>query len=315
MQKRTAVVGLAAALTALLDLRAGPVPSGGPPPKFDPAHSAALFVGVRSFTEDNTLANVRYAVDDAVDLAYALSMDDDSRLVVPGRVVLALSGQAQKPESQHRLEELQARGATIVSASLARILSELDAQKGRTADDGMLVISFATHGVNDDGTQFLLAADSLLRYRQTLLSEATVRQVASGAARSLILVDACRQQLRADQRAGDADPRSAAVLLEKRMARISGQVVFSAAAAGAYAYDDDQRGNGVFTANVIDALHCRAATAAGVVTVGRLAAFVEDHVLDWIHRNRDPHARLATQLSCEGDTNRMPLAVCAKRAQ
>lgn len=38
---------------------------------FDAAHSAGLFVGVRDF-EDADFAEVPYAVDDAIDLAYLL---------------------------------------------------------------------------------------------------------------------------------------------------------------------------------------------------------------------------------------------------
>jgi hypothetical protein len=40
---------------------------------FDPQYSAALFVGVRDFT-DVTLAPVPYALDDAVDLAYEFAI-------------------------------------------------------------------------------------------------------------------------------------------------------------------------------------------------------------------------------------------------
>src|ERR1700686_2757436 len=76
--------------------------SGG----FDPAQSAALFVGVRDFTYDETVTEVRYAVDDAVDLAYVLAIGGKPHLVEPGRVILALSGDPQKPRSQQKLEAL-----------------------------------------------------------------------------------------------------------------------------------------------------------------------------------------------------------------
>jgi len=53
--------------------------------------SAALFIGVRDYVYDDTLTEVRYAVDDAIDLAYVLAIDRETRLVTPERVVLALS--------------------------------------------------------------------------------------------------------------------------------------------------------------------------------------------------------------------------------
>src|SRR5258708_4594744 len=45
------------------------------PATFDPAQSAGLFVGVRRFANDSELAEVRYAVDDAADLAFTLALD------------------------------------------------------------------------------------------------------------------------------------------------------------------------------------------------------------------------------------------------
>jgi len=62
-----------------------------PPTHIDLHASAGLFVGVQKFTKDSSLADVAFAVDDAVDLAYTISIEE--HLVPPERVVLALSGQ------------------------------------------------------------------------------------------------------------------------------------------------------------------------------------------------------------------------------
>lgn len=51
-----------------------------------------MFVGIRRFTHDADLDPVRYAVDDAIDLAYAVSLDRSVPLIAPDRVALALSG-------------------------------------------------------------------------------------------------------------------------------------------------------------------------------------------------------------------------------
>lgn len=274
--------------------------------------SAALFVGIREFPYDRTLAEVRYAVDDAVDLAYLVAMDRQPRLVEPKRVVLALSGNPQKRSSQKHLEELRAAGASIQPAREADVLKLLEQQAQEVGPNGILIVAFATHGISDDGSQFLMTADSLLRHRGTGVAEAKVREIVSQARvpRSVILIDACRQRLRADTRAGDADPRSAAAFMAA-LGRINGHVVISAAAAGKYAYDDDVRRNGVFTASVLDGLRCQAAAdERGYVTVDTLSQYVEHQVLSWIRRHRDPKARVATQLYCEGACRRMPLSAC-----
>ena len=88
--------------------RPSPPPSTTPV-NFDRSQSAALFVGVRRFTHDQTLTEVKYAVDDAIDLASVLALDRKVSLVTPRRVVLALSGTPQKPESQQRLDPTHRR--------------------------------------------------------------------------------------------------------------------------------------------------------------------------------------------------------------
>jgi hypothetical protein len=76
------------------------------------SQSAALFVGVRDFVDDDTLSEVEYGVDDAIDLAYVIAFERRPQLVEPKSVVLALSGDPQKPRSQRSLETLLAAGAT-----------------------------------------------------------------------------------------------------------------------------------------------------------------------------------------------------------
>jgi hypothetical protein len=306
-------------LLAIVPARAGvrkvkpaAVPEADVTGGFDPAQSAALFVGVRDFLYDETLTEVRYAVDDAVDLAYLLAMDGKTHLVDPERVILALSGDPQKPQSQQNLNALVAAGATVRPASQSDVLTLLERQARTAGRRGVLIVVFATHGISDEGAQFLLTASSLLRHRETTVSESEVRDIAarSDAARSLILVDACRQKLTSDARDGEPDPRSAAPLI-RAMSGVTGQVVFSAAAAGEYAFDDDVRRNGVFTAAVIDGLRCGATTdERGLVTVDTLAMYVEERVLTWVQKNRDPDARQATQLACPPKSKKMPLAVC-----
>jgi hypothetical protein len=167
---------------------------------FKPSQSAALFVGVRSFPDDTTIAEVRYAVDDAVDLATVLALNEKVRLVDPNRVILALSGDPQKSESKQNLERLIAAGAKVRPAGETDILNALDKQANAAGRDGILVIAFATHGLSYEGTQYLLNATSALRHRETTLSESKIREIASrsDAGRSLILVDACRERLRGD---------------------------------------------------------------------------------------------------------------------
>lgn len=281
--------------------------------RFDPAQSVALFVGAKSFLDDGMLEMVPYSVDDAVDLAYTFALDPRVALVQPRHVALALSDPTpRKAISQRRLAELKKRGAIIAPATQSQILKLLSMQAGAAGSDGIFIVAFASHGFSHDGSQYLLAANSLLRELSTAIPAARIFDLVakSNAARSLILIDTCRERVR-KQRATAPEERSAAPLI-RQMGLTEGQVVLYAAAAGKWAYDDDSRQNGVFTGAVLDGLQCRAGhDRSGMVTVDMLATTVERNVLSWIRTNLDPSMRNATQASIDGAARMMPLAICS----
>ena len=276
------------------------------------AQSAALFVGVRDF-DDRKITAVPYAVDDAVDLAYELTIGQSRPLVPPDRVALALSpGNPVKPESRRRLRELVAAGAKQYSAERQQVLRLLAQQSRLVGMDGILIVHIATHGVSTGGLQHLLARGSDFDDLQTMIATSTISQIVSDhdVARALILIDACRENLRRDRRAGEPDARSKAAFI-RVLTGVEGQVMISGAPRGGYAYDDDARRNGVFTATLIDGLRCAARKDAhGFVTVDGLYDYVSREVLRWVRQNRNKRARMATQLSCEGETKKMPLSIC-----
>ena len=278
-------------------------------PVFSRDAATGLFVGVRSFPHDSTLT-VPYAVDDAIDLAHRFSLDARVGLIPPARVVLALSGAPQKEESKRRLRELKDACARIVNdATSGDIHHLLKEQSARAGDNGLLVLSIATHGFQKDGDAYILGSTSDFGAPETSLRIATILDVAAQAKRSLIFIDACRDRIGQTSRGGEPDPAAAAPHIE-RMARVQGQAIFYAAAAGGYAFDDPIRGNGVFTAAVLDGLNCQASSPRGTVLVETLHTYVDREVRRWIRDNDKPPANPATQVSMEGETRNMPLSQC-----
>ncbi|MGN6185224.1 MAG: caspase family protein [Thermoanaerobaculia bacterium] len=278
----------------------------------DPSQSAALFVGVRRFTHDPDLTEVRYAVDDAIDLAYEVALGRTPSLVIPQRVALALSGDPRKAESQQRLEALRAAGAEIKPAEQPDILSLLDRQSRRAGRNGIFIVGIATHGFSVDGEPFALASSSLLQHHETAVSISKIFDIVttSDASRSLILLDTCRSRISARARATTADPDSAAPLLTA-LGKAHGNATFYAAAQGSFAFDDDERKNGVFTAAMLDGLRCAADTdARGLITVESLADFVNQRVLTWVRKHKDGAVKAGIQVTTDQDGRAMPLAVC-----
>jgi Caspase domain len=286
-------------------------PTSAVPPaaqEFSRAESTGLFVGVRVFPHDQTL-NVPYAVDDAVDLAYRFSLNQRSSLIPPRRVVVAISGRPQKPESQQRLRELKEAGARITGATSGDILNLLQEQAAAAGTRGLLVFSLATHGFIEGADAYILGSSSTFKSAHASLRMTTLFDIALRAQRSLIFVDACRDRTGAESRGAAPDPAAAAPLLN-RMDRVHGQVIFYAAAPGKYAYDDHVNRNGVFTRAVLDGLDCAASAPRGIVVAETLHRYVERAVHQWLEINNKDASPPVTQISLEGVTRNMPMSEC-----
>jgi hypothetical protein len=273
------------------------------PAVFDREQSAALFVGVREFPNDPALGEVRYAVDDAIDLAWVFALDPRVGLVTPERVVLAIEGKPQKRKSEERLRQLIARGAVVKKAGKNEIETLLARQASATGSGGVLIVGFATHGFSSDGASYVLASSSVYEQRGTSLPTAKILDIAKDAPRSIVFFDACRE--RQGTRAAPLPPPFIEGLTET-----AGQVVFTVS--GEYAYENSAARNGAFTAAVIDGLQCKAdRDARGFVTVDTLADYAEHRLVGWLRRYRDPFTRNAIRLTTDGESDSMPLASCS----
>lgn len=280
---------------------------------FNAEQSAALFVGVRAF-HDSNVAEVPFAVDDAIDLAYTFALEPKTTLLKPRHVILALSGAPHKRKTLEHLHALQATGAIVGEATSTDIFVFLRKQAESVGRDGIFIVSFATHGFSSEGVPFLLAESSQLGDRESAIPTTKILDIiaSSNARRSLVLLDACRERVNAATRAGAARLASGAPLI-KDMSNVDGQVVLYAAAAGKVAYDDDEAKNGVFTAKVLAGLRCKAErNEHGLVTAGTLSSYVRENVRSWLrkHHPAEDGGSDAIQVSMDGDTSGMPLAVC-----
>ncbi len=278
-------------------------------PRFSRDASTGLFVGIREFPHDRLL-EVPYACDDAIDLAYRFVFNQRVALLPPRRVVLAISGSPQKEESKQRLSELKEAGTRIVrSPSADDLLDLMKEQAARAGQEGLFVLSIASHGFQKNGDAFILGATSDFGAPETALRAAAIFDVAAKASRSLIFIDACRDRVQQGARGAAPDPAAAAPHI-RRMKNVRGQVIFYAAAPGEYAYDDPEHQNGVFTRAVLDGLNCEASAPNGTVLIDTLQTYVDREVRRWIRENKKRTVNPATQISMEGETRNMPLCEC-----
>jgi len=89
-------------------------------------------------------------------------------------------------------------------AAQSDVLTLLERQSRAAGRNGVLIVAFAAHGMNEEGRN-TCSGQLAIRHRETTVSESELRDIASHseASRSLILVDACRQKLTSDSRDGD----------------------------------------------------------------------------------------------------------------
>ncbi|MEA2344944.1 MAG: hypothetical protein QOF63_3113, partial [Thermoanaerobaculia bacterium] len=281
---------------------------------FVPAESAAVFIGVREFAEA-TIPPVLFTVDDAVDLAYAVAFPHPTRLVDPDRIVLAISGEPKKGESQRKLKELCDAGAERRHATQSDIFTAVEQRAARVGPNGLLIIGIATHGYIDetDGQHYLLAEGSLIRFHETVIRTDRLLQLAArpNVLRSLVFLDACRTNVTPDPTRSLPEHEGASAERFKRaFAQVNGRVVLKAAVAGRSAFEDIPLQNGVFTKAVLDVLKCSTdGDEQGLVTVTKLASLVDQKVVAWLHEHGEPHISRAIDFD-SGGAESMPLAQC-----
>jgi len=297
-------------------------------PPFDRDQSAGLFVGVNSFSHglcdgcaenEKKIADLRFDVDDAIDLAYRFSVQ--LGLIPPHKVRLLLAGQPWKEISRLRLDELARSGAIVIwQASKADILSCLSHLVGQhSGRSGLLVVSVASHGIIAKGDDYILGSDAVYEFLpETGLRTATLLDITSRApsARRLILIDACREKITEDARGTGPDPQTAS---SKQRSLLIGQTeglaVIVAARTGAWSYDDDRQKNGVFTRALLDSLQCEPCSDRDQeITVSTLAAAVDQRVADWTSVNRPALTKEKRGITrnTEGSIAAMPLLLCPR---
>ena len=280
-----------------------PSPPSEVPERFDPKQSAAIFMGARYFPNDPLLGEVRYAVDDAVNMAWLFALDTRVSLVAPDRVVLLLEGTPQKEKSKVQLRQLLDAGARIEHADKTTLESVLRRQAERVGGGGVLIASFATHGFSSDGASYIAASSSIHSDLPTSIATAKILDVTARAPRSLLFFDSCRE--RKDSRATPLPPPFVEALSQS-----AGQVALTVS--GDFAWENPEARNGAFTAAVIAGLQCKADTdRRGFITVDTLADYAEKRLLSYVRKHHDPYARHAIRVTSDGDSDAMPLASCA----
>ncbi|MCF7954285.1 MAG: caspase family protein [Phycisphaerae bacterium] len=249
--------------------------------------SAALFVGVNSFSEDNGLAGLKCAVNDAVEQAYVFV--SELKLVKPENCILCLSGEPTNPFIGKMLELLKQSGVEVTTATKPKILQSLRivGRIGQSRQD-IVIVSFSTHGFESRNGVYLMPTDGLRGFLDdTAIYSGTVKDSISKsrAGKKLLILDACRERVENSKSGGTGDAMSER--FQRAFAASTGFATLMSCSAGQYSYEDNESGHGVFSKFLLKALRGESPSdQRGFITVGSISEYVSANVSRWMLRNK-----------------------------
>jgi tetratricopeptide (TPR) repeat protein len=167
------------------------------------------------------------------------------------------------------------------------ILRRLSNLSTAVPKDGLLLVSFAGHGMERAGQAFLLPSDAQISDQISFLEETALnttrikeRIKESGVAQVLLLLDACRNDPggRADAPNPLTNAYTNAFNFDVRNREVQAFATVYATGIGQRAYEYTEKKQGYFSWALVEGLKGSAANDKGEVTLSQLVKFVQDTV-------------------------------------
>jgi hypothetical protein len=226
----------------------------------------ALVIGVDQY-KDGNISPLRGAANDAGKLASALV----DYAGFPKDQVILLS--TDQPEE---------RQPTRIN-----ILTYLSNITSTVPKDGLLLVSFAGHGLERGGQAFLIPTDARLTNDISLLEESAISVErmhkpikAAGVAQVVVLLDACRND--PGGRADAPNPLTQSYVkgfnFDVRNHEVQAFATIYATAVGERAFEYQEKRQGYFTWAIIEGMKGGAANPKGEVTLSGLVRYVQELV-------------------------------------
>jgi uncharacterized caspase-like protein len=168
------------------------------------------------------------------------------------------------------------------------ILRRLSNLRSIVPKDGLLLVSFAGHGIERNGRAFLLPSDAQVSGDVALLEETAinaevikdwVRQ--TGIGQVVLVLDACRNNPSAGRGDGSSTLTGAYTIgfnFDIRNREVNAFVTLYATEVGQVAYEFKEKKQGYFTWALVEGLKGGAANEQGEVTLAGLVKYLQDAV-------------------------------------
>jgi len=227
----------------------------------------ALIIGVDQY-RDRQITSLHGAANDARAIADALVRYAG---FPAGQVVLLASDQVAERQPTRN--------------NILRYLSNL---RGMVPTDGLLLISFAGHGMERGAKPYLLPSDAVASNDMMLLEDTAISVDrikesvrATGVGQVVLILDACRNDPTAGRSNGDnllTPSFTRGFSFDVRNRDVTAFVTLYATAVGQRAYEYAEKDQGYFTWALVDALKGGASNSKGEVTLGSLVRYLQETV-------------------------------------
>ncbi|HYJ88903.1 MAG TPA: tetratricopeptide repeat protein [Pyrinomonadaceae bacterium] len=167
------------------------------------------------------------------------------------------------------------------------ILRRLSNLSTAVPKDGLLLISFAGHGMERGGQAFLLPSDSQISDQVSFLEETAIslnrvkdRVKETGVGQVVMLLDACRNDPggRADAPNALSTAYTSAFNFDVRNREVQAFATVYATGIGQRAYEYTEKKQGYFSWAVVEGLKGAAANDKGEITLSQLVKYVQENV-------------------------------------
>jgi len=262
-----------------------------PPPQTQPAASSESSSGPSPASQANQITALpvsakRWALVIGVDkytdpqISPLKGSDNDARLIAN-----ALVRYAGFPQDQVIL--LSTDQPTERQPTRVNILRRLSNLSTAVPKDGLLLVSFAGHGMERSGQAFLLPSDAQISDQISFLEETAIsmnrvkeRIKETGVGQVVVLLDACRNDPggRADAPNPLSNAYTNAFNFDTRNREIQAFATVYATGIGQRAYEYTEKKQGYFSWAVVEGLKGGAANEKGEVTLSQLVKYVQETV-------------------------------------
>jgi tetratricopeptide (TPR) repeat protein len=262
-----------------------------PPPQTQPAASTESSSGPSPAPQAGQITTLpvsakRWALVIGVDkytdpqISPLKGSDNDARLIAN-----ALVRYAGFPQDQVIL--LSTDQPTERQPTRVNILRRLSNLSTAVPKDGLLLVSFAGHGMERSGQAFLLPSDAQISDQISFLEETAIsmnrvkeRIKETGVGQVVVLLDACRNDPggRADAPNPLSNAYTTAFNFDTRNREIQAFATVYATGIGQRAYEYTEKKQGYFSWAVVEGLKGGAANEKGEVTLSQLVKYVQDTV-------------------------------------